>query len=110
MYIKKGNIIKSFNGTNVPEGWQISNPDSFFSELKSKDIISVDENQKLKTRKIREIQKIKSWMKNSDYIELQAIRGTISRTSEKYIEYKKRYDESLQKLKNLELELELINS
>lgn len=44
---------------------------------------------------------IKEWMRNNDYIELQASRGTISRDSEKYQNYLKEYNVKLQVLKQL---------
>lgn len=44
---------------------------------------------------------IMKWFKETDYIELQASRGTISRTSEKYINYLNEYNEKLTRLKEL---------
>lgn len=52
-----------------------------------------------------EIYLIKKWFTDNDYIELQAIRGTISRDSEKYQNYLKEYNEKLNRLRELEKEV-----
>ena len=56
-------------------------------------------------RKKIERQEILSWFKDTDYIELQAIRGTITRDSEKYLNYLKEYNEKLNRLRELEAEI-----
>lgn len=49
---------------------------------------------------------IRNWMRKTDYIELQAVRGQITRNSKKYQDYIKQYNIKLEVLRNLEKELE----
>lgn len=60
---------------------------------------------KEKSRKEHMARLIKGWMMQNDYIELQASRGTISKDSEKYIDYLNEYNAKLQELKVLEQEV-----
>ncbi len=102
MYIKKGNTIKYFSGSVIPNGWSETTLDEHrknFSNTFSKNNGFLDKEKRKITIKINSI---KEWMRNHDYIELQAVRGTISRESAKYIEYRNAYDEKLLELKSLE--------
>lgn len=49
----------------------------------------------------QEIDAITQWFNETDYIELQAIRGTISRDSEKYTKYLNEYNEKLFRYKEI---------
>lgn len=50
------------------------------------------------------IKEIILWMNQNDYIELQAVRGQIKRTDEKYVNYINEYNMKLELLKLLENE------
>ena len=70
----------------VPEGWKKTTEEDF-------------NNQALVTI---EKQAIKKWFNDNDYIELQALRGTIEKTSQKYINYINEYNHRLARLHELE--------
>lgn len=55
----------------------------------------------LRNTLIDKMNSIKNWFRNTDYIELQASRGTIARDSEKYVAYLEAYNLNLVEFKKL---------
>lgn len=85
--IYKGTSIKEIPKKQaVPEGWEETTAHDFNSQME----VAIEK------------QTIKKWFSDTDYIELQALRGTIERTSQKYIDYINEYNNKLARLRELE--------
>lgn len=97
-YITNGKELILFIGDDIPSDyWEVTLDE--WEEIKPK--FEHKEDRIIDTTKV-EIREIKRWFKETDYIELQASRGTITRDSDKYIQYLEEYNEKLQRLNELE--------
>lgn len=92
IYIYKGKEIKAWLEETIPEGWKKTTLEDW------KEINQISEEEK-------EMNKIISWFNETDYIELQAIRGTISREDPKYVNYLSKYNSRLERYQELKNEL-----
>ena len=105
MYIYKDKCLKKHDiKKEIPDGWtEITLPK--WEELKRswKPILTEEElqAQKIKQANRKELNQIEAWFKKTDYIELQASRGTILRDSEKYLNYLNEYNVKLSRYKEL---------
>ena len=92
IYIYKGKEIKAWLEETIPEGWVETTLEDW------KEINQISEEEK-------EMNEIISWFNETDYIELQAIRGTISREDPKYVNYLSEYNSRLERYRELKNEL-----
>lgn len=91
--LEEREVIKKTFTTSTPfEGWEA---------IKA---TNVDSTIRDRLEKQNKVLQIKKWFQDTDYIELQAARGTISRESEKYINYLKAYNEKLEELRSIKNE------
>lgn len=103
IYINKEKKIKLHNSNiPIPDGWKQITLDEW-EELKKSWINK--KNTPSNKSLIVEKEKILNWFNKTDYIELQAIRGTISRDSEKYINYLNEYNTKLLRYQEIIREL-----
>lgn len=79
---------------------EIENLD-FLETLSEKERDSFYKNRKTELQKKYELKRILKWFDETDYIELQASRGTISRDSQKYLDYITEYNIKLNRYKEL---------